>query len=72
MTLGDAQHDRTGFEQGEIAILEGWNLPERMQRQMRRLLHRRERDEADIVGLADLLQRPANPHVARLPAAAVG
>ncbi|MFK4701946.1 hypothetical protein ABIF42_007540 [Bradyrhizobium diazoefficiens] len=72
MALGEMEHDRARFKQREIAVLEGRDLPERMQRKMRRLLHRRERDEADVVGLADFLQRPANPHVARLSPAAVG
>ena len=72
MALGDMEHDRAGLEQGEIALLIGRNLPERMQRKMGGLLHRRERHQADVVGLAHFLERPANAHVARLPLAAVG
>ncbi|TWI04265.1 hypothetical protein IQ17_03589 [Bradyrhizobium daqingense] len=72
MTLGDMEHDRAGFEQREIAVLIGRDLPKRMQREVRRRLHRGEGEKANVIGLADLLQRPANPHVARLPAAAVG
>src|SRR5436190_8194104 len=60
MALGDMQHDRPCLEQREIAFLIGWNLSERMKRQMRGLLHRTERNRANLVGLANLLERPAN------------
>lgn len=66
------QHDGARLEQREIAVLIGRNLPERMQRPMRGLLHVAERKQTNIIGLADFLQRPANLHVAREPAAAVG
>jgi hypothetical protein len=41
MALGDMEHDRPRLEQGEIAFLIGRNLAERMKRQMRGFLHRR-------------------------------
>ncbi|MGY4326085.1 hypothetical protein ACVWWG_000499 [Bradyrhizobium sp. LB7.2] len=72
MALRDMEHDRAGFEQSEIAILEGRDLRERMQREMCGLLHVLERDQTDVVGLTHLLERPAHPHVARLSPAAVG
>ena len=40
MALGDVEDDRAGLEQREIAFLIGRDLAERMQRQMRGLLHR--------------------------------
>src|SRR5207249_4718118 len=70
--LGDMKHDRPRLEQSEIAVLIGRNLPERMQRTMRGLFHRAERDKADVVRLAHFLQRPADRHVTRQPPAAVG
>ena len=39
MALGDMEDDRARFEQDEIAFLIGRNLPERMEREMRGLLH---------------------------------
>ena len=72
MALGDVEHDRAGFEQGEIAFLIGRDLPERMKRAMRGLLHLRERHQADVVGLAHFLERPAHAHVARQAPAAIG
>jgi predicted 3-demethylubiquinone-9 3-methyltransferase (glyoxalase superfamily) len=50
MAFGDMEHDRARLEQGEIAVLIGRNLPERMQRKMGGVLHRRERHEADVEG----------------------
>ena len=67
MTLGDMEHDRAGLEQGEIAFFIGWNLPERMKREMGGFLHRGERNKANVVGLAHFFERPANAHVARQP-----
>lgn len=72
MALRDVEHDRSRLEQAEIAFLIGRNLAERIDRQMRELPHRAEREETNIVWLADFLERPANAHVARLPPAAVG
>jgi hypothetical protein len=72
MALGDMEDDRPCLEQGEIAVLKGWNLPERMKRQMRGFLHRTERDKANLVGLAHFLERPANPRIARQSLAAIG
>ena len=72
MALGDMEHDRPRLEQGEIAVLIGRDLAERMQRQMRGLLHRSERDKANLVGLAHFLERPANARVTRQPLAAIG
>ena len=67
----DVKHDRPGLEEGHLAILEGGDLPERLDRPVRRRLHRGEGDRADVVGLADLLERPAHAHVARHALAAV-
>ncbi|MGY2938199.1 hypothetical protein ACVWZK_003341 [Bradyrhizobium sp. GM0.4] len=72
VTLGDMEHDRAGLEQGEIAVLVGRNLPEWMQGEMRGFFHRLERNQTHVVRLADLFERPAHPHVAGLPLAAVG
>ena len=72
MALRDVQHDRPGLEQREIAFLIGRDLAERMQRAMRRLLHRAERHKANLVGLADFFKRPAHTRVTRQSPAAVG
>jgi hypothetical protein len=39
MALRNMQHDGARLEQREIAVLVGGNLPERMQRAMRRFPH---------------------------------
>ena len=72
MSLGDVKHDRARLEQREIAFLVGRNLAERMKRQMRGLLHRAKRDEANLVGLAHFLERPANARITRQSLAAIG
>src|ERR1051325_9718410 len=72
MMRGDMEDDRSCLEQGEIAALIGRNLTERMKRQMRGLLHRMERNEANGVRLAHFFERPANARVARQSLAAVG
>ena len=69
---GDMEHDRPRLEQGEIAFFIGRDLPERMQRQMRGLLHLFERNQANVVGLAHFFERPANAHVPRQSLAAIG
>jgi adenylylsulfate kinase-like enzyme len=66
------EHDRAGFEQREIALFVGRNLAERMKREMRGLLHRAKRNEANRVGQARFLKRPANARIAREALAAVG
>src|SRR5215212_11068359 len=71
MALRDVEHDRPRLEQGEIAFFVGRNLPERMKRQMRGLLHRPERNKANLVRLAYFLQRPANPRITRQSLAAI-
>ena len=48
------------------------SLPERMKRQMRRFLHRTERNKANLVGLAHLLKRPATARIPRQSPAAIG
>lgn len=70
--LGDVKHDRPRLEQGEVAVLIGRNLAKRMRFEMRRFLHGAEGNQADVVGLADLLQRPADARIPRQPLAAVG
>ena len=72
MALGDVEDDGAGFEEAEVALLIGGNLPERMQRQVRRLLHLLEGDQANIIGLADFFERPANAHVPRQSLTAIG
>src|SRR3954462_1724357 len=72
MALGDMEHDRARLEQAEIAFFVGRNLPERMKRQMRGLLHRLERNKTNLVRLAHFFQRPANARIARQSLAAIG
>ena len=72
MVLGYMEDDGTGFEQNEIALFIGRNLPERLKREMLRFLHRLEREKAHIIWLAHLFQRPTNAHVAGEALAAVG
>src|SRR5690606_4721051 len=69
---GYVAHGRPGFEQGEVAFLITGYLAERLTRNVRGLLHLGERDQSDVVGLAGLLERPANRHVARQATAAIG
>ena len=71
MALGDMEDDCSRLEESQIVFLIGRDLPEGLQFQMRRLLHRLERHEANLVRLAYLFERPANAHVARQPLAAV-
>lgn len=66
------EHDRAGLEQNQIAFLKGRNLPKRMQRQMRRLFHRPERDMPDAISHANFLERPTHPRIPRKPPTAIG
>ena len=63
MALGDVQDDRAGLEQGQVALFVGRDLPERLERQMRWLLHLDERQQPHVIGQADFLERPANGKV---------
>jgi hypothetical protein len=72
MAPGDMEHDRACLEQHEITFLEGWDLAERMKRQMRGLFHRGERNRANLVALSHFFKRPANPRIARQSLAAIG
>ena len=72
MALRDVEHNRAGLEQAEITVLVGRDLPERMQREMSGFFHRGERNQADLVGLAHFLQRPANARIPRQALAAIG
>jgi hypothetical protein len=72
MVLGDMEDYRACLEQGEIAFLIGGNLAERMKGQVRGFLHRTERNEANLVGLADFFECPANARIARQSLAAIG
>ena len=72
MALRDMEHDCPQLEQGEIALLIGRNLPERMKRKMRGFLHLAERNKTDVVRLAHFFERPTNTHVTCLSLAAVG
>ena len=70
--LRDVEHDGSRIEQGEIALFIGRNLPERMNREMRRFLHRAERNQTHLVRLAHFFQRPAHARIASEAFAAVG
>src|SRR5690606_5700852 len=63
MALRDMKHDRPRLEQDELTVLIRRNLPEWVQRAMLGLLHRFERDKANVVRLTHFLERPANAHV---------
>jgi len=75
MLVRDVENDGAGFEEDEVATLKsgfiGGDLAEGLERQMLRLFHRLEGDQADVIGLTDLLQRPADPHVAREATSAI-
>lgn len=47
----------------EIPFLVGRDLSEGMKPAMGRLLHRGERNQANLVSLAHFFERPAHPHV---------
>src|SRR5437764_2899112 len=72
MALRDMEHDRPRLEEGEIALLIGWHLPEWMERAMRWLLQLGERKKTNLVRLAHFFKRPANAHVTRQSLAAIG
>jgi predicted mannosyl-3-phosphoglycerate phosphatase (HAD superfamily) len=72
VALGNMQHDRPCLEQSDIAFLIGRNLAERMKRPMRWFLHRTERNETNLVGLAHFFERPANTRITRQSLAAIG
>ncbi len=72
VALGDVKHDGARLEEPQAALLVGGDLAEGMKPEMRGPLHRLERDQADVVGPAYLLERPAHAHVARLALALVG
>lgn len=71
MTLGDMEDDRAGFEEDEAVFLIGRDLSERLEPAVRGLLHVAKRNGTDATGLPRFLQRPANAHVACVPAAAI-
>ena len=72
MALRDMEHDRPCLEEDEITFLVGWNLPERMKRQMCGFLHRPERNKTNLVRLAHFFKRPAHARITRQPLAAIG
>jgi hypothetical protein len=72
MALREVEDDRPRLEQDEIAVLIGRDLSERMKRAMLGFLHRAERQQPNVVGLAHLFERPANAHVAGQSPAAIG
>ena len=71
MALSDMEHDRPHFEQGEIALFIGRNLPERMKRTVHGFLHLAERKKTNVVRLAHFFKRPASAHVTRQSLAAI-
>src|SRR4051794_16101561 len=72
MVFGDVEDDRARLEQGKIAFLIGRNQAGGMKAHVRGFLLRLQRDEAHLVRLAHLFQRPANAGVARQAPAAIG
>ncbi|MNT65578.1 hypothetical protein D3C72_2035710 [compost metagenome] len=72
MAFRDMEDDSPRFEQGEIALFIGRDLPERMKRDMRGLLHRFERNKTNVVRLAYFFKCPSNAHVTRQPLATIG
>ena len=64
----DVQHDRTRFEQLEVAVLQRRHLAERLAGAVRRLLDLAEFEQVGAIRLADLLERPAHSQVAHQPA----
>ena len=62
--LGYVKHDRARLKEREIAFLISRDLAERIACEMCALLKLLPRDQAHVVRLADLLQRPAHAHVA--------
>lgn len=70
--LRDMEDDRARLQQDQMALFRSRDLSERMQREMRMLLHRPERNEPYLIRLAHLLKRPAHPHIARQSLAAIG
>ncbi|GJE46778.1 hypothetical protein AEGHOMDF_5986 [Methylobacterium soli] len=71
MALGEMQHDGARLEQGEVALLIGRDLPEGMKGPVRGLLHRREGEQTNAVGLAHFRERPSDGHVPRQASAAI-
>src|SRR5690606_11468037 len=71
MPLRNMEYDCTGFEQNKITFLIGRDLAEGVEGEMRRPLHFAEGNKTHLIGLADLLKRPAYAHVARLPCTTV-
>jgi hypothetical protein len=65
MALRNMQHDCTYLEQREIAFFIGWDLAEGMKRQMCGLLHRPDRNKANLVRLAHFVECPANAGIPR-------
>src|SRR5215472_17623657 len=72
MPVRDVENDAARLEQGEIAFFVSRDLSERMNRQMCGFLQFAERNETNVVRLADFFQRPANLHIARQAPAAIG
>src|SRR5262249_22675776 len=72
MALRDMQHNRSRFEESEIAFFIGWNLSERMKRQIRGFLHLFECQKTNVVSLAHFFERPTNAHVPRQSPATIG
>jgi len=58
--IGILSPDFSRISRSKIALFIGRNLSERMQRQMRGLLHRLEGNEPNFVRLPDFLRRPTH------------
>ena len=72
MTLGDVESDRPRLEQGEITLLVGRDLIERMPCEMSGLFYLRERQQPNIIRLTDFFKRPPEAHIARRSMSAIG
>src|SRR5687768_16263507 len=72
MLLRNVKHDGAGLEQYQIAFLVRRDLPERLKRSIRRLLHFVERNEPNIIGLFHFFEGPTNAHVSCEPSSAIG
>src|SRR3569833_1729596 len=66
------EDDRARLEQGETVLLISRDLAEWMQRQVRRLLLGRERNETNVISLAGFLERPVYARIARQALPAIG
>ena len=72
MAFRDVDCDRARLEQPEIAVVVGWNLRERMKREVCGFLHRLERNKTNVVRLSHFFECPTDGRVTRQSPAAIG